>query len=167
MYLDFIDVVTITWEMIMRATFVSFITFFWTVGPTFNIFRIMSILHGFICHAPWYSLIWVIIRACFVCPSLVFEWKNTGAILIDSTYGFFACFLKTWILNHNTFNHYYCNTQLIVENDIFYMYITPCVEGTIAQDMTTKWWLLIFSFSEIVTLAESRVIANSIKHIAS
>ena len=153
--------------MIMRASFVSFITFFWTVGPTFNILCIMSILHGFICHAPWYSLIWVIIRACFVCPSLVFEWKNTGAILIDSTYGFFACFLKTWILSHNTLNHFYCNTKLIVENSIFlYMYITPCVEGTIAQDMTTKWWLLIFSFSEIVTFAKSRVIANSIKHIA-
>ena len=150
--------------MIMRATFVSFITFFWTIGPTFNILCIMSILNSFICHAPWYPFIWVIIRACFVCPSLVFEWKNTGAILIDSTYGFFACFLKTWILNHNTFNHYYCSN---VENNILYIYITPCVEGTIAQDMTTKWWLLIFSFSEIVTLAKSRVIANSIKHIAS
>ena len=167
MYLDFIDVVTITWEMIMRATFVSFITFFWTVGPTFNILCIMSNLHGFICHAPGYPFIWVIIRACFVCPSLVFEWKNTGAILIDSTYSLFYFFLKTLILSHNTLNHFYCNTQLIVENSILYIYITPCVEGTIAQDMTTKRWLLIFSFSEIVTLAKSRVIANSIKHIAS
>ena len=54
--------VTVGWTAdnetnIMRATFVSFITFFWTIGPTFNILCIMSILHGFICHAPWYSLI--------------------------------------------------------------------------------------------------------------
>ena len=124
MYLDFIDVVTITWEMIMRASFVSFITFFWTIGPTFNILCIMSILNSFICHAPWYPLIWVIIRACFVCPSLVFEWKNTGAILIDSTYGFFACFLKTWILSHNSLNHFYCSK--IVENNIFYIYYSMC-----------------------------------------
>ena len=124
MYLDFIDVVMITWKMIMRATFVGFITFFWTVGPTFNIFRIMSILHGFICHAPWYSLIWVIIRACFVCPSLVFEWKNTGAILIDSTYGFFACFWKTRILSHNTLNHFYCsNINWLLKIAYFYICI--------------------------------------------
>ena len=118
-YLDLIDVVTITWEMIMRATFISLITFFWTVGPTFNILFIMSILHGFICHAPWYPLIWVIIRACFVCPSLVFEWKNTGAIFIDSTYGFLTCFSNTWILNHNTLNHFYCSKNWLLKITYF------------------------------------------------